>query len=296
MIVRRIGNTGLASAVLVILLLFSLNLSPVAAQTENPNTETTTAAAQPAEDRPSVSLGVDFLSQYIWRGMALSRSSAVIQPSITVAYKGFSVNFWGNWDTSENAPFAVTPRTGSKWNETDFTVGYSRDLYNGERLKALTLNLGFIYYALDGVISPQGDSCEFYTGLSADVNWFKLAATYNREFMHYPGNWLTVGVNRVFDLPFLKSNLDIGNSYIFLFSDDAAAYPNPNNPEKAFSGPLVGQLYATWNIPVHKWVTVSPKVGFWYALGGDSTPLLNAFSWDTQHNHVYGGINVTVAF
>ena len=29
----------------------------------------------PAEDRPTASLGVDVLSQYIWRGFALSRSS-----------------------------------------------------------------------------------------------------------------------------------------------------------------------------------------------------------------------------
>jgi hypothetical protein len=47
---------------------------------------------------------------------------------------------------------------------------------------------------------------------------------------------------------------------------------------------------------VHKYVTVSPKVGFWYALGGNSTQLLKWGSWDAQQNHVYGGLNVNFAF
>jgi len=41
------------------------------------------------EDRPTANVSVDVLSQYIWRGYALSKDSAVIQPSVTVSYKGF---------------------------------------------------------------------------------------------------------------------------------------------------------------------------------------------------------------
>ena len=89
--------------------------------------------------------------------------------------------------------------------------------------------------------------------------------------------------------------LELGNNYIFLFSRDNAAYPNKpfSNPAstKAFSGPSGGQVYATLNIPVHKYVSVSPKVGFWYGLGGNSTQLLRWASWDVQQNHVYGGLN-----
>ncbi len=262
-------------------------------------------------EKPTASLGVDILSQYIWRGIAFSRNSAVFQPSVTVGYKGFSVNVWGNFDTSESDPFlSPTPRNrGAKWNETDFTVGYSRDIYTGTAIKAVTANLGAIYYALDHAVNPQGDSLEIYWGLAADVNWFKLAATVNKEVFHYPGWWLTLGISRVFELPFKvqeNSNLtvEVGHNFIFLFSNDQGAYPDPGkaNLNHAFSGPLSGQLYATLNIPVHKYVTVSPKVGFWYALGGNSTDLLSGnrnfagLSWDGQHNHVYGGLNLTFAF
>lgn len=256
----------------------------------------------PAEDKPTASLGVDILSQYIWRGFALSRNSAVLQPSLTAAYKGFSLNVWGNFDTSQSNPFVSTSRQ-AKWNETDFTFGYSRELYAGTAIKSLSANIGVIYYALDSVNNPQGDSFEIYYGLAADVNWFKLAVTANQEVLHYPGWWLTLGISRVFELPFkIQDNsnvsVELGHNFIFLFSRDQVAYPNlsTSDPVQAFSGPLAGQFYATLNVPVHKYVTIAPKIGFWYAAGGNSTSLLGAASWDKQHNHVYGGVNVTFAY
>ena len=87
-----------------------------------------------AEDKPTASAGVDVLSQYIWRGFALSRNSAVSQPSITVGFKGFSVNVWGNYDTGENAPPALTTGKGANWNETELpsvTAGIFLNPKNG---------------------------------------------------------------------------------------------------------------------------------------------------------------------
>ena len=235
-------------------------------------------------------------------GFALSRNSVVLQPSLTACYKGFSVNVWGNFDTSQSNPFVSTSRQ-AKWNETDFTFGYSRELYAGTAIKSLSANIGVIYYALDSVNNPQGDSFEIYYGLALDVNWFKLAVTANQEVLHYPGWWLTLGISRVFELPFkIQDNsnvsVELGHNFIFLFSRDQVAYPNlsTSDPVEAFSGPLAGQFYATLNVPVHKYVTIAPKIGFWYAAGGNSTPLLGGSSWDQQHNHVYGGVNVTFAY
>jgi hypothetical protein len=296
-------RSGAGVAVLGFLaLLLCIGLHPVAAQESGASPGEATAASDAAkEDKPTASVGVDIMSQYIWRGFALSRNSAVLQPSVTVGYKGFSVNIWGNFDTSENAPQILTPRTGASWNETDFTFGYSREIFKSDWLKSLTLNVGCIYYAYDKVLYPQGDSFEFYYGLAADFQLLKLTIMGNTEVFHYPGNWLTVGVSRVFELPFKnKMTMELGNNYIFLFSRDFVAYPKQpiSNPAgtNSFSGPLVGQLYATLNIPVHEYVTISPKVGFWYGLGGNSTQLLKFASWDTRQNHVYGGVNVNFAF
>jgi hypothetical protein len=302
-------RAGLLPALGVLVLLFLVSVQPLAAQEkgdypgESPVAPVPGAAnpEQPAaEDKPTASAGVDVLSQYVWRGFALSRNSAVLQPSVTVGYKGFSLNVWGNFDTSENAPAALTTRTGAKWNETDFTFGYSRDIFKADWLKALTLNVGVIYYAYDTTLYPQGDSCEVYYGLVADFNIFKLGVQGNTEFFHYPGNWLTVGISRVFDLPWYKMTLELGNNYVFLFSRDYVAFPKQpfSNPAStsAFSGPLAGQLYATLTIPVNKYVSVAPKMGFWYGLGGNSTQLLRFGSWDGYQNHVYGGVNVNFSF
>ena len=125
----------------------------------------------------------------------------------------------------------MTTTRQAKWNETDFTFGYSRELYAGTAIKSLSANIGVIYYALDSVNNPQGDSFEIYYGLGLDVNWFKLAVTANQEVLHYPGWWLTLGISRVFELPFkIQDNsnvsLELGHNFIFLFSRDQVAYPN----------------------------------------------------------------------
>jgi hypothetical protein len=297
------------SALGVMLLFFLVCLPPLAAQEkgEYPG-ETATAPVpgaanpeQPAEEeKPTASFQTDILSQYVWRGFALSRDSAVFQPSITVGYKGFSVNIWGNFDSGENAPSALTTRKGAKWNETDFTAGYSRDIFKTDWMKALTINLGCIYYAYDSALYPQGDSFELYYGLVADFNIFKLGVQGNTEVFHYPGNWLTISVSKVFDLPWHKMTLELGHNFIFLFSRDFAAFPATpfSNPASfnSFSGPLTGQIYATLTIPVNKYISIAPKGGFWYAAGGNSTQLLRFGSWDGLHNHGYGGVNVNFSF
>ncbi|HHK60941.1 MAG TPA: MltA-interacting MipA family protein, partial [Desulfobacterales bacterium] len=59
------------------------------------------APALAAEDAPTAEVAVDALSEYVWRGYSFSQDSIVLQPSMTVAWKGFGVNLWGNLDTDE---------------------------------------------------------------------------------------------------------------------------------------------------------------------------------------------------
>ena len=55
--------------------------------------------AMAEEDKPTANLAVSALSKYVWRGFEMTKDSLVLQPSMTVAYKGFSANAWGNVDT-----------------------------------------------------------------------------------------------------------------------------------------------------------------------------------------------------
>ncbi len=82
---------------------------------------------------PTFSLSTGILNQYIFRGVANSDSSAVIEPSFTASWEGFSANIWGNVDTSRNSdnPFLPMPafETGNaKWSETDVTFSYTKNL------------------------------------------------------------------------------------------------------------------------------------------------------------------------
>ena len=69
------------------------------------------------EEKPAADLTVSVLSQYIWRGFALSDDGVVIQPSMTIGYKGFAFNLWGNLDTDPAGDL-------DNWNETDMTLSY----------------------------------------------------------------------------------------------------------------------------------------------------------------------------
>mgnify|MGYP001123775881 CR=1 FL=1 len=54
----------------------------------------TVPATSIAQDKVEASVGADLVSGYIWRGQDLG--GVRIQPSLSVAYKGFSLGAWGS--------------------------------------------------------------------------------------------------------------------------------------------------------------------------------------------------------
>lgn len=234
-------------------------------------------AAEGEEDKPTANVYIDVLSQYIWRGYALSADSAVIQPSFTASYKGFSINVWGNLDTAES----IDPSNHARWNETDLTLSYSRTIWGD-----LSGTVGFIYYALE---TASNDQAEFYAGLSYALPWLTVGVTGYREFWNLPGWYMQVDLSRTWKLPCYDMTLDTGMSFGYMsysFLD--------------YSEWHAGQIFAALNIPVWKWITVSPRIGYSFALSGDAAdnPVggIKALSWDGEANHVFGGIRISAAF
>jgi hypothetical protein len=88
-----------------------------------------------AVDRPAVNINALFYSHYIWRGYELSRDSFVMFPSVTVSYKGFSLNWWGDIDTD----YAGKPDGLQCW-EQDYSTWYSNSW------KKLNYTIGYFYY------------------------------------------------------------------------------------------------------------------------------------------------------
>jgi hypothetical protein len=61
----------------------------------------------------------------------LSDDSLVIQPSLTLNYKNFSVSLWGNIDTNQQKTQSFDPgdKSGKKsFNEVDLTLSYTYTL------------------------------------------------------------------------------------------------------------------------------------------------------------------------
>lgn len=52
------------------------------------------SAAALAQDKVEATIAADFVSQYVWRGLDCGNVS--VQPTLGVAYKGFSLSVWGS--------------------------------------------------------------------------------------------------------------------------------------------------------------------------------------------------------
>jgi hypothetical protein len=242
--------------------------------------------AMAEEDRPSADLSVSFLSDYIWRGQELSRDSMVIQPSMTIGYKGFSANVWGNLDTD---PYVSDGNSPSNWNETDLTLAYSRSL------GPVNARVGYIYYSLDGV----DDSQEVFMGLGLNALLSPTLTVY-REMDSYMHWYALLGVSHTFKITEAAS-LNLCASVSYLKSDDADEYP-----EIAGGGVRTGNKFdnfhdglisASLPISVAKYITVTPSLSYVFPLSDDAGDEMKFRSkTGSDDNYVYGGITASLTF
>jgi hypothetical protein len=232
------------------------------------------------EEKPELSADVAFLSQYVWRGYALSKDSLVIQPSITAGFKGFALNLWGNLDTNFDD-------TGSKWNETDLTFSY------GHSFGIVGLEAGYIYYALDGV----DDSKEVYLSAGVDTLLNPTLTAY-REIGTLQGWYINLGLGHSFELPYDMS-LDLAAIFAYYKSDNEnmVEYRSDNTPtHDKFNGLHDGTLAVNLVIPFYKYFTVTPSIGWVFPLSNSASNEISALSLDGRSNHVLGGVTLSMAF
>lgn len=234
------------------------------------------------EDKPTANLTVGAYSQYIWRGFELSKDSIVIQPSMTVAYKGFSANLWGNLDTD---PYSEDANESNNWNETDMTLAYGWDL------DPVALSVGYIYYSLDSM----DDSQEFYASASLKTI-LKPTLTIYRDIDSYQGWYITLGIGH--SIPIQGDiTVDLGAQIAYLSVDDESTYADPGDPNDAYSNFHDGTLSVGMTIPVNTYFTVNPKLSYTFGLSDDADDLMEATSKDgNDDDYIYGGVSVSMAF
>ncbi|MBN1103105.1 MAG: hypothetical protein JXL84_06805 [Deltaproteobacteria bacterium] len=238
------------------------------------------------EERPTASATMGVFSKYIWRGYELSDDSLVIQPSITVGYKGFSVNLWGNLDTDwdDRVP-ATSDKT--EWTETDMTLEYGRE-FGPVRLAA-----GYIYYALDGI----DDSQEVYLSGSWNVLLTPTLTIY-REVSHLPGWYFKFALGHSFDLG-KGISLDLAGSVGYYYSDDEAFVEvddSLNPTTEKYRALHDGNLSVGLKIPLAKYLVLNPTVAYSFPLSNKADNLLTSTSFSGDSDFLYGGINLTLTF
>jgi len=236
------------------------------------------------EPGPTASASISFMSQYIWRGYELSKDSLVIQPALTVGYRGFSLNLWGNLDTDVySGPY----KGDSKWNETDFTFCYETNF------GPVGIGAGYIYYALDSL----DDSQEFYLSVGVDTILSPTITVY-REVSKLQGWYIDLGISHSFELP-RDITLDLAASAAYYISDNDTIvdYDNALNPTShRFDNFQNGLITAGITVPFYKYFTVVPMIGYSFPLGNRADNLLKATSLSNSASHFFGGVTFSLAF
>ncbi len=224
-------------------------------------------AAMAEEEVPSAEASVSFYSAYIWRGFGLSDDSMVIQPSMTVGYKGFAMNLWGNLDTDYYA------EDTTKYNETDITLSYDG------AYEKLGYGAGYIYYALDGTDDTQ----EIYGTLSYDMLLSPTLAFYYDVDYFSGAYYITFDISHSFTIA-ENYTLDLGALVSYL--DDSEDYDAFHN----------GVVSASMTFPLGKYFSLTPEVNYSFSLSSDAEDYIKAGSADDDDNYIYGGATLSIAF
>jgi len=86
-----------------------------------------------AQDAAQVSVGVDLVSRYIWRGLDAGDAPSA-QPAVTLEFRGLALGAWGSYSLSNNITHG---------DEIDLWLGYTHELPGGGSLGVLMTDYYF---------------------------------------------------------------------------------------------------------------------------------------------------------
>jgi hypothetical protein len=260
----------------------------------------TVAPLRAEEEKPTGDFTTAVLNKYVWRGYELSRNSVVIQPSATIGYKGFSVNFWGNLDTRAYDSTGAQDYTGT-WNETDLTLSYSKTL------GLINVGGGYIYYSLAPLnisAADRSDSQDLFVTVSLNTLLSPTLTVY-KEIDHYRNWYFLAGISHVLEFNKMIS-LKLAASAAYLMSTDAGTYPkydgNAISTTDKFSNFHDGTVSASLPIKVSSYITITPTASYIFPLGGDAKNEMKgtglAGSTPAEHDSAFfvGGVLASFTF
>ena len=229
------------------------------------------ASAEEAE-RPSIGADIAVISKYVWRGLVLT-DDPVLQPSLTVGYKGLGLNIWANTDLTD------VNDTPGEINELDYTLDYSFSV------KKVSMSVGVIQYTFPHTSFEP--TTELFGTASLDVLLAPTVKIY-WDVDEVGGVYGTVGIGHSFPLKEVKgssSSLDLSASLGYATSGWNEGYYGVH------SSGLV-DLLLTVGLPVSidKHLSITPYISYSQLIDGD---LKDAVEDD---NATFFGATLSLAF
>jgi hypothetical protein len=222
----------------------------------------------------TANLNVSGYSQYIWRGIELSKDSLVIFPTMTMGYKGFSVNLWADLDTNFGNPLPGESKQ-FRLQETDVVVSYANSL------KPLKTNytVGWIFYDTDGFRGHRPtDNQEFFLTLAPELPLKPTFSVYS-EVQVATAWYFTLGLSHSFQVH-KDWSLDVGGYGSYFYSK-----------QEAYSSFNDANLSAGLKIPVNKHMSITPKIQYSFPLNTSASRRLKSLSFNGDHDQfLYGGL------
>ena len=233
------------------------------------------------EEKPTAGVELGVFTKYIWRGYELSNDSLVIQPSVSVGYKGFGFSLWGNLDTRFDDGAG---ERSAQFNETDMTLSYDTSF------GPWNLGMGYIYYGLDGIPDTQ----ELYLSLGYDTLLAPTLTVY-RDIAHITGWYLNFGLSHSFELS-KDITLDLAGSIGYYISNDrdfVEIDSHLNAATEKYKDFHDGLLTASLNIPLNRYFTLSPMVGYSFPLSSKAKYLLRSTSFNDDSDFFFGALTLS---
>ena len=257
-------------------------------------------AEEASEDSVTGDVTVSVLSAYIWRGQELSRHGAVIQPSATISYKGFSANIWGNLDLKPYSP--INEDLSKNYTETDVTLSYAR------QFGIVNVEAGYIYYALAGGATGAEDlqdSQELYLSIGLDTLLAPTLTIY-KDIDHYRQWYATLGISHAFEFH-ERVSLELAAQVSYLKSDDSDTYPEFNSfalpTTEKFNNFHDGTISASLPVSLTDHLTITPMLAYVFPLSKDAKYEMkgrglkgSVFPSERDSAFLYGGVALSFSF
>ena len=216
-----------------------------------------------------IGASMPFYSAYIWRAQTLV-DNPVFQPAGYVSYKGFTFDFWSNWDVADEKEFT----------EIDYTWSYATDLgfitpQGEDILDKAEISGGYTFYTFPN-LDEDDMTHEFFAGISLDTILSPSYTTY-WDIDEGDGWYHEWGIGHTFEFDPISvdTGLSMGLNVEQWGYDTSLTALN-------FSTSVSVPLNTLLDIEPFKYVTLQPDIAY-------SLPL------DSQYDHeVYGGVYIGI--